>query len=232
VAKRFSLRERKYARTKSDLLYAVLTALRDRPLDEVAVREICESLQLSEATFYNYFPSKLDVLAYFLQLWSIRVDLRARDVLQETLSGLRMIEAVFDETASMVAPYPGVMYELVAYYARGTARGAWPTLSGAEVALHFPQLDGSLPIEHRDLYVMLTEGLRQAVESSELPQELDTDLIVVMLMDIFFATYVTARQLGLDPDHIRGLYKRQLDLLWIGVRAHATISKVIPIGGR
>jgi len=216
----FSLRERKYAQTKSDLLDAVLEALDHKTLDEISVREICEAVPVSAATFFNYFSTKRDVLAYYLQLWMVRVRVRVRNVIEETESGIRAVEAIFDETAQIVSPHPGVMYELVAYYAVGIPQEGPPPLTGAEMALHFPHLRAA-PQESADLYGLLREGLRRAVARDELPQKTDTLSVLVILMNVYFATFVTARMLAVDPEGIGQLYRRQLDLVWAGVR-HAS----------
>ena len=213
----FSLRERKYAQTKSDLLHAALAALDHKTLDEISVREICEAVPVSASTFFNYFSTKRDVLAYYLQIWMVRVRVRVRNVIEETESGIRAVEAIFDETAQMVSPHPRVMCELVAYYAVGIPQEGPPPLTGAELALHFPHLRAA-PRESTDLYDLLGEGLRRAVAREELPHKTDTLSVLVILMNIFFATFVTARQLGVDPEEIDRLYRRQLDLVWGGVR--------------
>lgn len=222
----FSLRERKYAQTKSDLLHAVLEALDHKTLDEISVREICEAVPVSAATFFNYFSTKRDVLAYYLQLWMVRVRVRVRNVIEETESGIRAVEAIFDETAQIVSPHPGVMYELVAYYAVGIPQEGPPPLTGAEMALHFPHLRAA-PQESADLYGLLREGLRRAVARDELPQKTDTLSVLVILMNVYFATFVTARMLAVDPEGIGRLYRRQLDLVWAGVR-HASQHKGQP----
>ena len=212
----FSLRKRKYAQTKSDLLNAVLAALDHKILDEISVREICEAVPVSEATFFNYFSTKRDVLAYYLQLWMVRASARVRAVTIQTESGICAIEAIFDETARIVSPHPGVMYELVAYYAVGIPQGGPPSLTDAEIALHFSDLP-VVPLESKDLYDLLREGLRRAMARRELPQQTDTPSVLMILMNIFFLTFVAARLLAVDPEEIGRLYRRQLDLVWAGV---------------
>ena len=213
----FSLRKRKYAQTKSDLLNAVLAALDHKTLDAISVREICEAVQVSEATFFNYFSVKRDVLAYYLQLWMVRVRAAVRDVTIQTESGICAIEAIFDETARIVSPHPGVMYELVAYYAVGIPQGDPPPLTDAEIALHFSDLQ-VVPLESKDLYDLLLEGLRQAMAHGELPQQTDTPSVLIILMNIFFSTFITARLLSVGPEEIARLYRQQLELIWTGVR--------------
>ena len=93
------LRQRKFARTKLGLLEAAMAAIRDRPLDEVTVRELCEAVEISPAGFFNYFPKKTDLLVYYVQLWSIEMAWHGRR-LAEQRGGLAAIEEVF----AMISP--------------------------------------------------------------------------------------------------------------------------------
>ncbi|HRE26019.1 MAG TPA: TetR family transcriptional regulator [Anaerolineales bacterium] len=71
------LRERKYAATKAALTRAVAVRLKQQSLEEIAVKEICAEAQVSEATFFNYFPTKAAVVGYRVQLWSIEARWRS-----------------------------------------------------------------------------------------------------------------------------------------------------------
>ncbi len=53
-----SLRERKKQQTREEILASALRLFRERGFDQTRVRDICEQVQISEATFFNYFPSK------------------------------------------------------------------------------------------------------------------------------------------------------------------------------
>src|SRR5437762_5459749 len=76
VGLRLPLREKKFARVRLAILSAVLQLTRERSLAAISVREICEVAQVAPATFFNYFPSKEDVLVYYMRLWSIPVTLQ------------------------------------------------------------------------------------------------------------------------------------------------------------
>ncbi len=75
-----SLREKKFARVRLAILSAVLRLTKERSLADISVREICELAQVAPATFFNYFPSKEDVLVYYMRLWSIPITLQCRAV--------------------------------------------------------------------------------------------------------------------------------------------------------
>jgi AcrR family transcriptional regulator len=52
------LREEKKRQQRSEILRAAIELLRERGYDETRVQDIVERVGVSEATFFNYFPSK------------------------------------------------------------------------------------------------------------------------------------------------------------------------------
>ena len=60
----FGLREKKHAQTKLAILTEFITHLESgKPIDELSNKEICNRVNISEATFYNYFPQKKEILS-------------------------------------------------------------------------------------------------------------------------------------------------------------------------
>jgi AcrR family transcriptional regulator len=66
------LRERKKQQTRQEILEAALELFRERGYDETRVQDIIERAQVSEGTFFNYFPTK-DALLHDFAL--VQVDL-------------------------------------------------------------------------------------------------------------------------------------------------------------
>jgi len=59
------LREEKKQRQRQEIIDTSLALFRKRGFDETRVRDITTKLRISEATFFNYFPSKEAVLQEF-----------------------------------------------------------------------------------------------------------------------------------------------------------------------
>ena len=72
--KKISLRDRKFAETKISLLNSFIDMLNKRPMEDISVKELCESIPVSDVTFFNYYPHKNELLVYYTQLWSIEVE--------------------------------------------------------------------------------------------------------------------------------------------------------------
>ena len=102
------LRERKYATQKLKILDTFDEKLKEKSLANISVKEIAQALEISEMTFFNYFKSKREVLVYFIELWSLEMQLK--------IEGVEPIEAiylVFEETAKLIEQNYQLFMEIV-----------------------------------------------------------------------------------------------------------------------
>ena len=202
-----SLRERKYAATKADLMHAVLKRLGTERLDNIKVKDICKEVMVSEPTFFNYFPTKSDVIVYRVQLWSIEVAWSVAEQLKQHTSNLDIIRNVFELTARVSSETPGLMSEVVAFQALHAAKIAFTPLKPAEYAQYFPD---NLNIENfpaRGINQILEERLAAAQEQGELKPTVDLQALGLTLMSIFFMTPVMV------PQYTAQTYRQQLQQL-------------------
>jgi len=209
------LRERKFARTKVALLESAMRRVRaGRRLDTISVKEICAEVQVSEATFFNYFPKKSDLLLYYVQLWTVEAGARAA-----TLSGLAAIEEIFAFTGQRLGVQPSELLELIVTLASDAGPLSFPDVSVAERAEAFPELSGALEAEVRiNISSLFRLYLLQAVESAQLPAHTNVELAVRTLGALFFGMPLVSHCSGLAAP-MDELWAAQLQLVWAGLRA-------------
>lgn len=213
--KTISLRERKYAQTKLALLNKALDKLKEKSFEDISVKELCETIPISEVTFFNYFPRKSDLIVYFIQLWMIEVYSWVANRVG-TGGGLAAIEEIFDYTASKLPENPHIMTTIIAFYA--TRRGEIPfkEITAAERHLAFPGNDAAAQAPAQGFDKLFIPFLEKAVEAGELPRDRDLRLVLATIVAVFLGvpTFMTAR----DPSLIRPVYREQLKILWKGLR--------------
>lgn len=210
VGLRLPLREKKFARVRLAILSAVLQLMQERSFAAISVREICEVAQVAPATFFNYFPTKEDVLVYYMRLWSIPVTLQCRAVAaQRTV--LDAVVTVFDYTAREMEQYPRLMFEIIAYIAHATEPPHPPALTRVERLLAFPDLPGVEEVEPQSIDELFTAQLKQAVRAGELPSSLETEAVALLLKTIFYGVPLATRREGVRT--IRRAYHEALEVL-------------------
>lgn len=217
VKPKIPLRERKFAATKVGLMRAAMESLKQKPFSAITVKELCERVQVSEATFFNYFRKKEDVLKYFVRLWSIEVSWHARQAAGAD-GGLAVVEAVFERTGRDLAQHSRPMLEIIGHMALNTETAEECPharhLCLAERLQAFPELEevGDVPV--CDLDDVMRAPLQRAAATGEIAADADIEAAVQALVCTFFGVPLWLKD---KPEQIPQAYQRQLKLLWRGL---------------
>jgi AcrR family transcriptional regulator len=212
---RFSLRERKFARTRLTLAEIVTHHLENAPLEALSVKALCERAQISEATFFNYFQKKEAIVLYLDKLWTLELNWYGFQVAQQQ-EGLSVIEALFRYSAIQIQKKPGLMGEIIAYQARERTRAALPEITPAERFMAFRDLAGIEDIGQESLESVFRKALQQAIDEGELPPNTVVTAAMIGLASIFYGVPLAIQQT--NPSAIGAMYRQQLALLWAGLR--------------
>ncbi len=208
------LRERKHALTKFALLDAVITKLRDKPLAEISVAELCAIVPISEVTFYNYFSKKSDLINCFMQLWSI--DLLWHIKKRNIEEGLGLIEEILEFTANTVEEIPNVMAEIIIMVAQNRNEINFQLLSDAEQLIYSKRHNYPEIIPERNLDAIIIPSLQIASEQGNLPKDVDVNAVYHSILSILYGVpiavlYTTSSD---TSQKIRSLYRKQIRNLW------------------
>jgi AcrR family transcriptional regulator len=216
-----SLRERKHAQTKIALAEAVMERLKTKRLKDISVKEVCETIPVSEVTFYNYFPRKTDVLVYILKLWHLNMGWHLKQWETEK-SNIEIIEAFFDFAAREIGQYPWVMNDTLAFFLQKRGDVCFEDISVAEKLLAFPELKGieeiSLPRNPKEK-PMLDKYIDRAIAKGELSEETDSELVKACIDAIFIGAVMSLHEK--NPRQIRIVSRKILQMFWQGLWAEA-----------
>jgi AcrR family transcriptional regulator len=213
-----SLRERKFAKTRLALAEAASHHLEAAPFETLSVKALCERVQISEATFFNYFPKKEDLILYLDRLWTLELNWYGQQAMRQH-QGLSVIDALFRYTSIQMQKKPGLMGEIIAHEARSRVRHKSPEITVAERLMAFSDLEGIVSTPDDSLEGLLRGSLQTAIEQGELPENTAIAAAMVGLVSIFYGVPLALQHS--NPAAIAAMYRQQLELLWKGLRAAA-----------
>ena len=200
------------------LATALSRALADQSQSSISVKYLCQEAEETEATFFNYFPSKQSLMAYLAQLWLLELGWQIHTS-TEAPNGLRAIQHLFAQFARICSSRPGLMRELIAWLAHGGQFNEATELGALERKLAFPDLEGIDEIPIKGIDALIVPHLETAIRKGELPDNTLVPTLLSLLLGVVFGVPLTL--LSSHPGKIADLYRQQLQLIWSGVRAAA-----------
>ena len=210
----YSLREIKHARTKIAIMNAFIKRLEKTRFDDISIRQICKSVEVSEGTFFNYFPEKIDIINYYMNLTFLEVIAKARkDAPQRQY--LALINATFARLAEEMLNFDNIVYQLISLMIVQRERPKKVAISNLERRIYF---SGSKDIDNIQVMLIddfLRECLIKAVHGGELPKNTKIDDVLVSLMTILGGTLLAAKFAVVKDRSYH--YIRQLEFLWNGL---------------
>jgi AcrR family transcriptional regulator len=214
--KKHSLREKKFARTKIALMQEFVKRLAATRFEAISIREVCEAVEVSEGTFFNYFPQKIDVLYYFTQMHTLKV---VWETYRRTKTGsyIALIETAFQALFEDFNN-PNIVYEIIASLVGQKQDPVRMSISVLEKMYAFPGCKGIEKIAEPSVMFedFFKECLQKAIQYKELPAGADIDAIVVSLKTILCGTPLALKIKNFP--HTKQHFQRQLEILWKGIK--------------
>ncbi len=205
-------REIKTAQNKQTILNSLLARMHKEVFDKIKICDLCADANISQASFYNYFPQKSDILVYYIQLWA--VEMHWQILIERKLIGLNAIDALFNLTAETCATHPQLMAEIVAFQAKSHKIIKLTPLSKADKLVAYPNYQGIETIVVEDLPALLSINIQQAIDAKELPRCSDVATLIISLSATFFSVPIMFNQSPLAD--IQAAYQQQLSLFRLG----------------
>ena len=140
------LRERKKLRTRASIQKEAMRLFLDKGFEETTIEDIAEAVEISPSTFFNYFPSKEDV------------------VFQDELDPL-IIQA-FDAQDSTVNPIRRLRIAMRTVFSNLTPEQENMVRQRTHLFISTPELRGAMLSQFADLVDQITELLAARVGTS------------------------------------------------------------------
>ncbi|MDD5081560.1 MAG: hypothetical protein PHZ27_00315 [Candidatus Omnitrophica bacterium] len=183
---KYSLRERKYAKTKIGLANAFMERLKTTRFSDIPIKDVCYSVEVSEGTFYNYFPQKLDVINYFQYLHLLKVEWEIKNK-SGNFNSLDLIEQAMESLAEAIK-HPYFFYEIVSVFTSEHIKPQQEELTLAEKYYAFPDCRGIEDIEIESLESFFLKHLKAAQKEGIIINTLPLKDMVVILKTILIGT--------------------------------------------
>ncbi len=209
-----SSRDKRKAKTRLALVSAAAQRIEVKPFETISVKELCSAVNVSETTFFNYFTRKSDLMAYCVQIWNLEIIARATQAAQGR-RGLAMIGELFEQVGLHVQGRPGLTGEIMAYLAKRREDTRIPMLTLLEKQIALPEFPDIGDIELQPIDEVFKEQVRWAIENGELPEKTNLEAVATSLTSLFFGVPVA---LHTERMSVIQQYRRQLNLVWLGVR--------------
>lgn len=215
-----SLRERKHAQTKVALARQFMERMKTKRLSEISVKEVCETIPISEVTFYNYFPEKTDIFVYIMHLWHLEMQWKLLQWEREK-NNLEIVQLWFDAVSQEAEEYPVGMNEVLSFISQQTCEVVFKPMSLAEKVLAFPAYDGIEQLDvsgtHDDENSMVRPYITQAISCGELPAHTDVEDVHRMLDAMFLGGLMTLH--NKERGTLGSFYRKMLKFFWQGLKA-------------
>jgi len=190
------------ANTRIDILNAVYRLSQSSNFRNLKVKAIADAAEITEMTFFNYFPSKEDILRYMMAIWAL--DLIALQQ-QKPLAGEAAIRRVFQHTATRVKQHPGLMVNFISYLVTKEISPDAIDIEVADRSILYPEQSQLWEVEIPSGNELLLRHLMEINPNSNNMQTL------LHLASCFYGDVLIAHTANLD---IENLYNQSLDLIF------------------
>ncbi|MDD5492523.1 MAG: TetR/AcrR family transcriptional regulator [bacterium] len=207
---KYSLRERKHAKTKLSLMHAFIERLKTQRFEEINISRFCADMDVSEGTFFNYFPCKIDLIHYFIALTSTHVVWKTYHQSDQRYY-LNLIDNVFDNFAEEIND-PNLIYEILSAVIGQKQVPQMLKVTQAEKYFAFPACEGieNIPTPAILFEDFFNEVLGKAAKNRELPGTTNIHDAV-----LFLKTLMTGLPLAFKTKDFKSLKSDQKKILRI-----------------
>jgi len=209
-----SLREKKAAKTKLALVNEFINRLSTTGFGDISIKEVCASVEVSEGTFYNYFPQKVDLIKFYHQLNTIKIIWLVKNK-KDSHNILNMFILFFDILAEEM-PHENLFFELMSIYTGEKIECEAHEVTLAEKLLAYPDCPGIEAVPVVTFEGFLFDGIQKAISEGVLKTEYSGEDIVVGLMSIILGIPVALE--NFDAESLKQNYRKHAEIFLKGIQ--------------
>lgn len=191
----------KKAKTRQAILNTVYRLSQSVNFRNLKVKAIADAADITEMTFFNYFPKKEDILSYMMGIWALDLLVLQQ---QKPLRGEAAIRRIFQRTAEQVKRHPGLIVNFISYLVTEEINPEASAIEAADRSLLYPDLPDIYEIAIPSGNDMLMQHL------NEIDPAQDHTATLLHLASCFYGDVLIAHTAKLD---IETLYNNSLDLI-------------------
>ncbi|NUM25771.1 MAG: TetR/AcrR family transcriptional regulator [Candidatus Buchananbacteria bacterium] len=202
-----SLREKKHAWTRKNILDAFLEKLKTKNIQDISIRELCETAQISPGTFFNYFSHKQELLAYFIWLWRVK----ATQQIEQEKTPTKAIEIIFTAAAEDLFCYHHNINEIIACLAPGATATEPQKISHAKTTQTFFDQNKTNHSASQNLDATLLTLIKKIIKNNKSRKNVSEETLLLMVQTIFFGVPLMIKK---NSDKIKKSYQQLLAKTW------------------
>jgi len=197
-------RERRRAETRERIIHSALRLFSERGVTATTIEDITNAADVGKGTFFNYFPSKEDILAHLCQLQMGKI----REFVSQAIHSTESMDRVLYKLALMITEdftrSPALLHSILA------------PLFSSESARH--QMTDDLDKDRRVLGKLMAARQKRG----EIRTDLTPTALALQFQRALFGTTVVW---SLNPSiPLPDCLKEMATVLWSGIRCRTTTT--------
>lgn len=203
-----SLRQKKLYKTKLALALSFVEKMKTEKFEAISIKDICNQMDICEATFFNYFPQKIDVISYLFKLKLFKIYWIINS--QKDLSFTKSIEKIFELFAKEIKD-PYLFFEVIAIFKNSDIKPESINISHEELQYIYPECGNVEKISIISLKDFFEEKLSNARRENLIPNIYEKTLVqflLTILKGVPLSTPIS------QFDEIAEIYQKHLSILW------------------
>jgi len=189
--KTFGLRERKKGLLRIGLVDALIDQLNYHHFDEIKVTALCEIMNISEVTFFNYFNQKEELLQLYMLIWNFKREIQINK--NGRKKGLPAISQIFEDIATTPNGVV-ILNTLMIYIAKAKSKTETLALSTCERWLISSSNTDLIPLELNQQFDI---HLKEGIELGEISNQTDISNANLLLSSLFYGGALISHATGI-----------------------------------